>query len=151
MKGLFVLLVLSLPLVAQAKRFSNAYVSFELPSNWNCKLEKTEWVCGSQYKNKSTQAIIILTAKERGPADTLQAYKAYLSNPKAIPAVGSGAPRKSKVLHIKERNIAGHGWVDGMQLGSEVTDFYTRYLATIKGRLAIIITFSAYKKTLHSI
>ena len=30
---------------AQAKLFRNAYVSFELPPNWNCKLEGAEWVC----------------------------------------------------------------------------------------------------------
>ena len=145
MKSILILLLLGLPLAAQAKRFSNTYISFELPNNWNCKLEGTEWVCGSQYRDKSTQAIIVLTAKESGPTDTLQAYKAHLNAPRSILSA-KGFPQRSKVLHIRERNLANHGWVDGMHLGSEVTDFYTRYLATVKGRLAIVVTFSAHKK-----
>lgn len=141
MKSLLILLILSVPLVAQAKRFSNAYVSFELPSHWTCKREVSEWVCGSQYRDKSTQAIIVLTAKESGPTDTPQAYKTHLTRSRQT---SSGTP--SKVLHVRERHIKGHVWVDGMHLGSEVNNFYTRYLATVKGRLAIIVTFSAHKK-----
>ena len=145
MKSFLFLFIFSVPLTAQAKRFSNAYISFELPSHWNCKVEGTEWVCGSQYRDKSTQAIIVLTAKESGPMDTFQAYKARLTTPQPIPTA-SGTPQRSKVLHVRERNIANHGWVDSMHLGSEVADFYTRYLATIEGRLAIVVTFSAHKK-----
>ena len=34
-------------LSAQAKRFTNQYTEFELPSGWECALEGTEWVCQS--------------------------------------------------------------------------------------------------------
>ena len=138
-------IVLSLSWKAQAKLFTNAYVSFELPNNWECKLKGSEWVCGNQHKEKATQAIIVLTAKESGPADSLSAYKTHLGQSKYLVS-GGPSPHKSKLLHIKERNISDHRWIDGMRLGSEIPDFYTRYLATTKGRLAIVLTFSAHKK-----
>jgi hypothetical protein len=130
---------------AHAKRFRNAYVSFELPANWDCKLEGAEWVCESTYTKKIREAIIILTAKEVGPADTLAAYEAHLQTPRMVPAK-DGTPQKSQVLHIKKRLIANHLWVDGMHLGSEVGPYFTRYLSTIKERIAILVTFSAHKE-----
>ncbi len=129
---------------ASAERFHNAYVSFELPANWKCQREHTETVCTSSFDKKSKEAIIILTAKEVGPTDTFQAYLAYLQTPKTIPS-SDGKSQPSKVLHVRERNISNHKWVDGMHLGSEVTSYYTRYVATIKDRIAILVTFSAHK------
>lgn len=32
-----------------------------------------------------------------------------------------------------------------MHLGSEIPHYYTRYLATIKGNIAVLVTFSAHK------
>lgn len=130
---------------SEAKRFRNAYVSFELPVNWDCKLEGAEWVCENTFTKKIREAIIILTAKEVGPADTLAAYTAHLQTPRMVPSK-DGTPQKSQVLHVKQRMIAGHLWVDGMHMGSEVGPYFTRYLATIKERIAILVTFSAHKE-----
>jgi hypothetical protein len=119
-------------------------VSFELPPNWNCNLEGTEWVCVNQFEQQSKEAIIILTAKEVGPTDTIAAYQAHLEASRSV--VGpDGKPSISKVISVKQRQISGHLWVDGMHLGSEVGSYYTRYLATIKERIAILVTFSAHK------
>jgi hypothetical protein len=130
---------------AYAKRFRNAYVSFELPPNWNCKLEGSEWVCENDYAGKTKEAIIILTAKEVGPNDTLAAYMAHLQTPRTIPGRG-GAPTKSQIIHVKERMIYNQMWIDGMHLGSEVGPYFTRYLATIKDKISILVTFSAHKE-----
>lgn len=129
---------------ANAVRFRNAYVSFELPPNWNCKLEGSEWVCDNQFSQKTKEAIIILTAKEVGPTDTLQAYMAHLQTPRQIQ--GKNGPTKSQIIHTQERNIGGQTWVDGMHLGSEVGPYFTRYLATIKDKIAVLVTFSAHKE-----
>lgn len=129
---------------AQAERFHNAYVSFELPANWKCVREHTETVCTSSFDKQSKEAIIILTAKEVGPTDTFPAYEIHLKAPRSIPGP-DGKSQTSKVLHVRERNISNHKWLDGMHLGSEVTSYYTRYLATIKDRIAILVTFSAHK------
>lgn len=130
---------------AEAKRFRNAYVSFELPPNWNCKLEGSEWVCENDFSAKTKEAIIILTAKEVGPTDTLPAYLAHLQTPRNLPGRG-GAPTRSKIVHVKDRMIANQLWADGLHEGSEVGPYFTRYLATIKDRIAILVTFSAHKQ-----
>jgi len=130
---------------AHAKLFRNAYVSFELPPNWNCRLEGSEWVCENDFASKTKEAIIILTAKEVGPNDTLPAYLAHLQTPRTITGRG-GAPTRSQIIHVKERMIGNHIWVDGMHLGSEIGPYFTRYLSTIKDRIAILITFSAHKQ-----
>jgi hypothetical protein len=141
---LLVALALSTSL-AHAKRFRNAYVSFELPPNWNCKLEGSEWVCENDFSAKTKEAIIILTAKEVGPTDTLPAYLAHLQTPRTLSGRG-GTPTKSKIIHVKERLISNQMWIDGMHEGSEVGPYFTRYLATIKERISILITFSAHKQ-----
>jgi hypothetical protein len=143
-RSLLVALALASSL-AHAKRFRNAYVSFELPPNWNCKLEGSEWVCENDFSAKTKEAIIILTAKEVGPTDTLPAYLAHLQTPRTLSG-RNGAPAKSQIIHVKERIIGNQMWVDGMHLGSEVGPYFTRYLATIKDRIAILITFSAHKQ-----
>ena len=129
---------------AQAKLFRNSYVSFELPSRWSCKLEGTEWVCTSQFAKKAKEAIIILTAKEAGPSDHLNVYYNHLRLPKTL--VTKGKQSRSKFIHVKKRRIANHEWVDGMHLGSEIKSYYSRYLATKKNQIAILVTFSAHKR-----
>src|SRR5271156_4831665 len=100
------LLVLALLVCSQAhaKLFRNAYVSFELPPNWNCKLEGSEWVCENDFAGKTKEAIVILTAKEVGPTDTLAAYLAHMQTPRTITGRG-GVPSKSQIIHVKERMI----------------------------------------------
>ena len=133
---------LSIP--ASAKLFRNAYVSFELPPNWKCSLEGTEWICVSKFSKRAKEAIVILTAKEVGPIDNFSAYQTHLKTPRTLPDK-NGKPTKSKVLHVRTKRINDFQWVDGMHLGSEISTYYTRYLATVKDRIAILVTFSAHK------
>jgi hypothetical protein len=144
----FIVLIatIALPLATQAKVFHNAYVSFELPDRWDCQIETTEWVCRSQVSPQdSREAIIILTAKEAGPSDNLQAYEQHLKQSKVI-ASRSGRPAQSQILKVQVTNINGQAWVDGMHLGSEVPNYYTRYMATVRDRIGILVTFSAHKQ-----
>lgn len=144
-RKLVLVLIAVLSSAAHAKRFRNAYVSFELPPNWNCKLEGSEWVCENDFSQKTKEAIIILTAKEVGPSDTLPAYLAHLQTPRTITG-RNGQTTKSQVINVKERMISSQMWIDGMHLGSEVGPYFTRYLATIKDRISILVTFSAHKQ-----
>lgn len=138
----FLLLFFVVP--SEAKIFRNAYVSFELPPKWTCALEQTEYVCRSTYSQQAREAIIILTAKEVGAEDSLPQYQSHLEKPKTI--VGrKSKPLQSKKINLKVRKIADHPWVDGMHLHGEVENYYTRYLATVKDRIGILVTFSAHK------
>ena len=129
---------------AQAKLFQNSYVQFELPDRWECQLEGTEYVCSPLQKDQAKEVIFVLTAKEVGPSDTLEAYEAHLKSPKTIPST-SGKPATSTIKNMDRRQYNGHPWVDSMHLGSEISAYYTRYLATTKDRLAILVTFSAHQ------
>lgn len=139
----FVLSIL-LSVVAQAKVFTNSYVSFELPDKWNCVMEATEWVCRPTSPQESPQAIIILTAKEVGPGDTLPAYEAHLKTPRQI-ASRTGQMIMSEILTVENKKIADQPWVDGFHKSSEVPNYLTRYLATTKGKIAVLVTFSAHQ------
>lgn len=134
-----------LPFAANATLFKNAYVSFELPNKWACHAEGTEFVCNSQLRDSAKEAIIILTAKEVGPSDTFEAYEQHLKSARTNPGA-KGKPAKAQVKHVKRTQIAGHVWVDALHLGSEIPSYYTRYEATIKDRLAILVTFSAHQR-----
>lgn len=141
---LLILTTLFITSLSQAKPFSNAYVSFELPPNWDCTLENTEWICTSLDKKASREAIIILTAKEAGNTDSLSQYEMHLKTPRNV-KTRKGQTVQSKVIHVKQKKLKGHTWVDGFHLSSEIPNYYTRYLATVKGGLAILVTFSAHK------
>lgn len=137
------LAVILLSFNAQAKVFRNAYIAFEMPETWKCNLEQTEWVCRSEQTKESKEAIIILTAKEVGPTDTFPLYEAHLNSPIAL-AKGGG---ESKIVYkAKSVQINDQTWIDSLHLGSEVNNYFTRYLATIKDKIAILVTFSAHKQ-----
>jgi hypothetical protein len=131
--------------LSEAKVFRNAYLSFEMPDRWDCTLEQTEWVCRTNAPGvESREAIIILTAKEVGVSDSLPAYEEHLKRPRTI-ANRAGQPLQSQILKVEQRQINNHPWVDGMHMSSEVPNYYTRYLATTKDKIGILVTFSAHK------
>lgn len=139
----FVPAALALTPAAFAKTFSNAYVSFELPDAWNCVLEQTEWVCRPVAPDLQQLGIIILTAKEVGPSDSLALYKTHLQQPRVI-ASRTGQPLNSTVLRVEDRQINSQPWVDGMHNSSEIPNYFTRYLATTKDKIAVLVTFTAH-------
>lgn len=145
MKLSLITAIILLSFSAHAKVFRNAYISFELPETWKCNLEQTEWVCRSEATKESKEAIIILTAKEVGPTDTFPLYENHLNAPIALNARG-GAQTQSKIVYkAKGVSINDQRWLDSLHMGSEVGNYFTRYLATIKDKIAILVTFSAHK------
>lgn len=143
---LITLFFILLTTVADAKVFRNAYISFELPPTWNCSLEQTEWVCRSESSKEAKEAIIILTAKEVGPTDSLPLYETHLNSPITLNLKTGGTSESKVVYKAKTVQINDQNWIDGLHMGSEVTNYFTRYLATIKGRIAVLVTFSAHKQ-----
>ncbi|MNJ98428.1 hypothetical protein D3C87_161940 [compost metagenome] len=140
------LAVILLSFSAQAKVFRNAYIAFEMPDTWKCNLEQTEWVCRSEQSKESKEAIIILTAKEVGPTDTFPLYESHLNSPIALNLKGGGVAESKIVYKAKNVQIHDQPWIDSLHLGSEVPNYFTRYLATIKDKIAILVTFSAHKQ-----
>ena len=91
------------------------------------------------------EAIIILTAKEVGPTDSFPLYEGHLNSP--ISANTQPAATQSKMIYkAKYVQINNQQWLDGLHLGSEVPNYFTRYMATIKNKIAVLVTFSAHEK-----
>lgn len=147
--SLFVFAILALQLFvsnAESRTFKNAYISFEMQDNWKCNLETTEWVCRAEDPQEAKEAVIILTAKEQGPTDSFPQYEAHLNAP--INTMTRAGIALSSTMKYKARNqkINDQPWVDGLHQDSEVQNYFTRYVATIKDGIAILVTFSAHNK-----
>jgi hypothetical protein len=137
-------LALLLSVSAQAKTFQNSYVAFEVPDNWTCIQEGVAWTCTPQNAVEAKEAVIVLAAKVAGPEDNIGNFLNFLKQPKKI-TTKVGTPMPSQVMSAQERMLAGHKWVQAQHLGSEVQEYYTLYLATVKDALAILVSFSAEK------
>jgi hypothetical protein len=129
---------------AAAKTFSNTYISFEIPDDWNCVLEGPSWVCTPKLARDAKEVIIVVNAKVAGPEDNPENFKSYLAKPRNITSK-SGTPITSKVYSVEERTIGGQTWIRAQHISSEVPDFYTLYMVTIRNQLAILATFSVDK------
>ncbi len=130
--------------LAQAKPFQNSYVAFEVPDDWSCIQEGVAWTCTPRDPAAAKEAVIVLVAKVAGPADNNAAFLAFLKTPKNI-VTKMGTPAPSHVMYAQERMVAGHTWIQAQHLGSEIQDYYTVYLATVKNQLAFLVNFSAEK------
>ncbi len=124
-----------------AKRFENNYIAFDLPVGWECTLEGTEYICQSTIEERKKEAIIIFAAKMRGEVDSLRHYQTYLKKRKKM-RLASGDVIVSEPKSLKVNKINNHSWVDALHLSSEIPDYYTRYLATVKEDLGIAFTIS---------
>ncbi|MBL7554750.1 MAG: hypothetical protein JNM24_02925 [Bdellovibrionaceae bacterium] len=117
-----------------------------MPERWNCVLEATEWVCRSQDNNESKEAIIVLTAKEVGPSDSLQIYENHMKNPIKTTTKTGDSVMSQVMSPPTQKKINNLLWVDGFHISSEIQNYYTRYIATIKEKIAVLVTFSAHKE-----
>jgi hypothetical protein len=129
---------------ARAAKFANQFSEFELPPQWQCNLEGAEWVCQSTNEGKKRDAIIVLAAKLKGDQDSLDQYLSYLKAAKTFTSV-QNKPVKSEPRYSKTVNLNGHPWVDALHLESEIPGFYTRYLATVKQDIGVLVTYSINK------
>jgi LPXTG-motif cell wall-anchored protein len=127
-----------------ASKFANQFIEFELPPQWQCNLEGAEWVCQSSDASKKKDAIIVLAAKLKGDQDSLDQYLTYLKAAKSWTSV-QGRAVKSDPKYAKTENINGDAWVDALHLESEIPGFYTRYLATVKQDIGVLVTYSINK------
>jgi hypothetical protein len=129
---------------AHAAKFANQFVEFELPAQWQCNLEGAEWVCNSADPAKRRDAMIVLAAKVRGPQDSLDQYLEFLKAPKSYNSP-QNRPVTSEPRYAKTVSLNGQAWVDALHLSSEISGFYTRYLATIKSDIGVLVTYSINK------
>lgn len=157
MKNLFAKRILGLVFAAgilsghssEAAKFANQFVEFELPPQWQCNLEGAEWVCQNPQEEKMREAIIVLAAKLKGPQDSLDQYLGHLKANKSFTTF-ENKPIKSQSKYAKTVKINDHAWVDSLHLEGELPHFYTRYLATIKEDIGVLVTYSIHEDKYQS-
>lgn len=137
--GLFFLVVFGW--TATARVFQNSYVKFELPDNWSCHQEGAAWICAPTNNTEAREAVIISTAKLAGPEDSLKSFDNYLRRPKTL--IGKTKSSLSQPLSVDQKKVGDQEWVEAVHVGSEIPNFTTHYLATVKQKLAILVSFSA--------
>lgn len=140
----FLLVAIFAPNSSYAIKFTNQFVEFELPSGWQCSLEGAEWVCQNSNADKKREAIIVLAAKIKGDQDSLDQYLEYLKKEKQFSSV-QGEAVTSKPTYAKIVNINDHSWVDSLHSNSEIPNFFTRYFATVKLDIGVLVTYSVHK------
>ncbi|MCY4643313.1 MAG: hypothetical protein OXB88_01715 [Bacteriovoracales bacterium] len=129
---------------AFAKMFANEFIEFELPPNWDCHLDGGDWVCQSNHEDRKKEAIIIMSAKDRGSEDSLEHYKKHLKKGRSY-QVAEGKTYVSRPKYVRSRRIGEYLWIDALQLAGEVPGYYTRYMATVKGEVGTAVTFTVIK------
>ncbi len=137
-------LALLLATPAFATRFTNQFIEFELPPQWQCQLEGAEWVCQSTHNANKKEAIVVLAAKLQGEKDSLDQYLVHLKAPKNFLST-TGRPVQSTPKYANSVNLNGQPWIDSLHLDSEVPGFFTRYLATVKQGIGVLVTYSVNK------
>ena len=140
----FFLLLAACPV--SAAMFENAYISFEMQDNWKCKLEQTEWVCRASDPTEAKEAVIVLTAKEKGPTDSFSIYENHMNAPINTTTRSGEAMTSTLTYKVQPMKINDQQWLDALHQNSEVKNYYTRYLATIRDQIAILVTFSAHNR-----
>ncbi len=147
LKKYFLYIVLFFSFFAFGKKFATDYVSFDLLNNWYCYPESHDWICVNKLQpKKASEAMIILVAKQKGPMDSLDQYIKHLKQVRQIKGVRGKQQVKSKIYHTKQRQINNHQWIDSQHESSEVPDYFTRYVVTLKGQTAVLVTYSVHKK-----
>src|SRR6266404_9720349 len=130
-KNFVLFLLLGACSTVHAKVFKNSYVSFEVPDNWTCLQEGVAWTCTPQNAVEAKEAVIVLAAKVAGTEDNLTNFLNFLRQPKKI-TTKVGTPMPSQVMSAQEQKLGDQKWIRAQHLGSEVQEYYTLYLATVK-------------------
>ena len=126
--------------LSPAFALKTAYVSFDHPEGWRCELSQGVWICQSTAENDRRESVVLSIATRATEWDTVDNYLQYLQKPRTIQDE-QGKPIESKVTYARKRDINGVTWVDSLQVNSELPGFWSRYIATVQNKLAILITY----------
>lgn len=139
-KRFLLFLAVGLFLGTRAYGLVTAYVTFEHPEGWRCELSQGVWICQSTQEPGRRESVVLSIATMRTEWDTLDNYLQYLKQPRPIQDE-EGKTITPTVTYARKRQINGVSWVDSLQKDSELPGFWTRYVATVQDKLAILITY----------
>ena len=144
---LVVLLVFLLPTLPSFSQthFETSYLNLQLPKSWSCtESGNQEWLCRSKENQALRRGFISLKAKLRGTGDTPEKYYQSLSRPISKQQSKTNF-LLSRVINISKKTIKNQNWIEALHQDSEVKNYFTQYLITTKGDLAILAQFNWHK------
>ena len=142
MKLALVLLFLSIS--SQAKVLETSYLTTQVPDDWNCRLTQQQWVCRSETKGYDTRVVASFSAKQALPEESIENFLGHFKSPKSIISK-TGRSVTSKIISVKKVDVNKVTWVEAIHFESEVPNYYTHYMVTVHGGMAILLHFSAHK------
>lgn len=134
----YVLFIFLLSGLSWAKK--TTYLSFDEPPGWSCDLAQGVYICQATKEPERSESLILVFGAPSSEWDSYENYENYLKKSKTI-LDEAGKPVSSKVVYVRKRNINGFDWIDSLQENSELSGFWTRYLATVQKPLAILVTY----------
>ena len=114
-----------------ATNFQNDSIEIELPRGWGCQKFKAQHLC-RQGGQLSKEAFISLNTKLKAPKENLQHFEKIFKTPLTT-------------IKIERVTLNDHPWVKSVHLGRELKRYYTTYVATVKGDLAILVALNTHK------
>ena len=141
----------------KAHSLSTSFINLKEPQGWSCQKMSTEYLCRSNDTLEKKESFLVIKAKLAGRSDNLYSFYENLKQP--LPVLNNtGTSALSKVYSVKQETIQGHKWVRALHLNSVTANYFTEYLVTIKGDLAIGIElnyhqsrFNKYKETMNKL
>lgn len=130
--------------ILSTKPFVSNFIEFNLPDNWDCEPVSDDWTCQTINPEFKKEALVVLTYRLSGPKDNLLEFLNFLKLPRNIKIKEKQIV--SKPFYSKFKNILGHEWVDAVHENSELPNYTTRYLATIKNGRTLLLAFSVVKE-----
>ena len=138
----FAFLTLFFSFTGESKTFRSQFMRFELPQNWDCKQEELDWACQPDNLAERNEVILVIVTKTVDENDdNFDRYENILKTPKNMRDL-LGNSYMSQVKYTRRLTIMDQVWVDSLHFGSEIPGFFTRYLASIKEKVAGLVTYS---------
>jgi len=132
---------------AEAKLFQTQFIKLQLPPNWSCRQEELDWVCQPDNVAERSEVILLVVTKAVNEVDdSFPKYESVLKTPRDMRDL-LGNAYKSEIKYVKKRDIKNWPWMDSLHVGSEIPGFYTRYVASVKEKVAGLITYSIAETT----
>jgi hypothetical protein len=117
-------------------------ITINIPDGWSCKPDDHNYVCLEQKEGPESTAVVV-SYKDKGPDDKLDIYKSQLGQPRVLK--DGEVNQLSEVREVREIELNGIKWIEGIHLGSEITDYYTHYFVTTVDPYAVLISISVHK------
>ncbi len=138
------LLALATLFTINAQALETSYLKIKEPYGWSCEQRQAVWLCRSLNKLEKKEAFLIIKAKLAGRTDNNASFYESLRAPLPL-ANSSGSNAMSKVYSVKKININNQTWVQGQHLNSVAQNYFTEYLVTVSGDLAIGLEFTYHQ------